>query len=120
LVHESFRSLSPKQRKVVSILASIPRVADAIDRQHEDCVQSVNLTFKRRAVTFRLRGGGDLLLAKWALAKRSDLFEKIFGKIVIEESTLKRPPPEDLPSGSIRVRCVSNRPSYSQPNRPVM
>jgi exopolyphosphatase/guanosine-5'-triphosphate,3'-diphosphate pyrophosphatase len=91
LVHESFRSLSPKQRNLVSTLASILRVADAIDRQHDDCVQSVNLTFKRQRVTLRLRGGGDLLLAKWALAKRSDLFEKIFGKVVIEEPPVKRP-----------------------------
>jgi len=92
LVHESFRSLSPKQRKIVATLASIIRVADAIDRQHADCVQSVNLTFKRQRVTLRLRGGGDLLLAKWALAKRSDLFEEIFGKVVIEEPPVKRPP----------------------------
>jgi len=91
LVHESFASLSPKQRKVVSTLASILRVADAIDRQHADCVQSVNLTFKRQRVTLRLRGGGDLLLEKWALAKRSELFEKFFGKVVIEEPPVRRP-----------------------------
>jgi exopolyphosphatase / guanosine-5'-triphosphate,3'-diphosphate pyrophosphatase len=91
LEHEQFKSLSPKQRKVVSTLAAILRVADAIDRQHADCVQTVNLTFKRQKVTLRLRGGGDLLLAKWALAKRSDLFEKIFGEVVIEEPPLRRP-----------------------------
>jgi hypothetical protein len=61
-------------------------------------VQSVNLTFKRQRVTLRLRGGGDLLLAKWALAKRSDLFEEIFGKITIEESSVKRPARRRRPS----------------------
>ena len=91
LDHEPFRALSPKQRNLVSTLAAILRVADAIDRQHADCVQTVNLTFKRQRVTLRLRGGGDLLLAKWALAKRSDLFEKIFGKVVIEEPPARRP-----------------------------
>jgi len=39
-----------------------------------------------------------LLLAKWALAKRSDLFEKIFGKLSIEESTIKRPTRRRRPS----------------------
>jgi len=85
LDHEPFRLLSPKHRRVVSILAAILRVADAIDRQHADCVQTVNLTFKGQKVIFRLRGNGDLLLAKWALAKRSELFEKYFGKVVIEK-----------------------------------
>jgi exopolyphosphatase/guanosine-5'-triphosphate,3'-diphosphate pyrophosphatase len=90
LDHEPFRLLSLKNRRVVSILAAILRVADAIDRQHADCVQTVNLTFKRQKVVFRLRGKGDLLLAKWALAKRCDLFQEIFGKVVIEEMSLDR------------------------------
>ena len=90
LVHLPFRSLSPKQRKLVTTLASILRVADAIDRQHADCVQYVNLTFKRQRVTLRLRGGGDLLMAKWALEKRSDLFEEIFGKLIVEDPPVPR------------------------------
>jgi exopolyphosphatase/guanosine-5'-triphosphate,3'-diphosphate pyrophosphatase len=91
LEHEPFRSLSPKQRKLVSTLAAILRIADAVDRQHADCVQTVNLTFDRQECMLRLHGKGDLLLAKWALAKRSDLFEEIFGKLVIEESPRRRP-----------------------------
>jgi hypothetical protein len=66
-------------------LAAILRVADAIDCQHADCIQTVNLTFKRNGVIFRLRGRGDLLMAKWALAKRADLFEELFGTLVVEE-----------------------------------
>jgi exopolyphosphatase/guanosine-5'-triphosphate,3'-diphosphate pyrophosphatase len=85
LDHEPFRILSPKQRRQVSALAAILRVADAIDCQHADCIQTVNLTFKRNGVIFRLRGRGDLLMAKWALAKRADLFEELFGTLVVEE-----------------------------------
>jgi hypothetical protein len=66
-------------------------MADAIDRQHADCVQTVNLIFNKQACTLRLHGKGDLLLAKWALAKRSDLFEEIFGKLMIEEPAASRP-----------------------------
>ena len=91
LEHESFRSLAPRQRRLVCTLAAILRMADAIDRQHADCVQTVNLIFNRRGCTLRLHGKGDLLLAKWALAKRSDLFEEIFGKLVIEEPPAHRP-----------------------------
>jgi len=92
LEHEPFRMLSLKHRKIVSILAAILRVADAIDRQHGNCVQNVNLTFKGQKIVFRLRGKGDLLLAKWALAKRCDLFEKHFGRVVIKEVRRTAPP----------------------------
>ena len=85
LEHEPFRRLSPRQRKLVSTLAAILRVADATDRQHDDCVQSVNVIFTKQRARLRLQGKGDLLLAKWALEKRRDLFEKVFGKLVIEE-----------------------------------
>jgi exopolyphosphatase / guanosine-5'-triphosphate,3'-diphosphate pyrophosphatase len=90
LEHEPFRILSPKQRKQVSTLAAILRVADAIDCQHADCVQTVNLTFKGHEVIFRMRGKGDLLMAKWALAKRSDLFEEMFGTVIVEEPPARR------------------------------
>ena len=55
-------------------------------------LENVNLTFKGQKIVFRLRGKGDLLLAKWALAKRCDLFEKYFGRVVIKEVRRTAPP----------------------------
>jgi exopolyphosphatase/guanosine-5'-triphosphate,3'-diphosphate pyrophosphatase len=88
--HESFRSLSAKHRALVTTLVSILRVADAADRQHAGCVQSVALSLKRSRVVLRLKGRGDMLLAKWALEKRKDLFEEVFGELVVEEAPLAR------------------------------
>jgi exopolyphosphatase / guanosine-5'-triphosphate,3'-diphosphate pyrophosphatase len=85
LDHESFRSLSAKQRALVTTLVSILRVADAADRQHAESVQSVELTLKRARIVLRLKGKGDMLMAKWALEKRKDLFEEVFGELAIEE-----------------------------------
>jgi len=87
LDHEPFRALSSRQRTLVTTLVAILRVADAIDRQHAACVQNVDLTLKRTRILLRLRGRGDMLLAKWALAKRSHLFEEVFGKLVLEDMT---------------------------------
>jgi exopolyphosphatase/guanosine-5'-triphosphate,3'-diphosphate pyrophosphatase len=94
LDHESFRSLSAKQRALVTTLVSILRVADAVDRQHAGCIQSVSLTLKRSKVILRLKGRGDMLLARWALEKRKDLFEEVFGELVVEET----------PSGRSEIR----------------
>jgi exopolyphosphatase/guanosine-5'-triphosphate,3'-diphosphate pyrophosphatase len=88
--HETFRSLSAKHRALVTTLVSILRVADAADRQHAGCVQSVVLSLKRSRVVLRLKGRGDMLLAKWALEKRKDLFEEVFGELVVEEAPLAR------------------------------
>ena len=90
LNHEPFRTLSAKHRVLVTTLASILRVADAADRQHSSSVQSVELTLKRTRITLELKGRGDMLLAKWALERRKDLFEQVFGRLVVEEPSLSR------------------------------
>jgi len=92
LNHESFSSLSTKQRLLVTTLVSILRVADAADRQHAGSIQSVELTLKRARIILRLKGRGDMLLARWALEKRKDLFEEVFGPLVVEEPTVMRSP----------------------------
>jgi exopolyphosphatase/guanosine-5'-triphosphate,3'-diphosphate pyrophosphatase len=84
--HLPYSSLSPNDRMRVRTLAAILRVADAMDRQHADCVRSVSVACKGSAVKLRLHGSGDLLLARWALAKRSELFESIFGTLTVEEA----------------------------------
>jgi exopolyphosphatase/guanosine-5'-triphosphate,3'-diphosphate pyrophosphatase len=90
LNHDAFRSLSDKQRVIVTTLASILRLADAADRQHAGNVQSVAMTLKRTRTTLQLKGRGDMLLAKWALERRKDLFEEIFGKLVVVEPAIVR------------------------------
>jgi exopolyphosphatase / guanosine-5'-triphosphate,3'-diphosphate pyrophosphatase len=90
LEHLPFKSLPPKQRHRVSTLGAILRVADAIDRQHSNSVSRVGLVFKGPKVLLRLHGKADLLLEKWALSKRKDLFEEIFGRLDIEESLGQR------------------------------
>jgi exopolyphosphatase/guanosine-5'-triphosphate,3'-diphosphate pyrophosphatase len=90
LGHENFRILTPRQRDRVRALAAILRVADAIDRERANRVQSVTLTFRGREIGLHLHGSGDMLLAKWALMKRSDLFEEVFGGISVEEAPVHR------------------------------
>jgi exopolyphosphatase / guanosine-5'-triphosphate,3'-diphosphate pyrophosphatase len=83
--HKNFEELAPKQRTAVLTLAAILRLANALDREHAGNVTGVELTFKRPKFTMKLKGQGEMLLAKWAVATRCDLFEQVFdGKLVVE------------------------------------
>lgn len=79
LQHKNYEHLSPKHRSTVSTLAGILRVANALDREHTGNVRALDVTFKKPKFLMRLKGEGDMMLAKWALAKRCDLFEEVFG-----------------------------------------
>ena len=76
--HEHYRVLPARDRVTVSKLAGILRLADALDYEHAGKVHDVEVLVDSREVTLRLRGEGDLMLEKWALAKKADLFESVF------------------------------------------
>lgn len=85
LQHKNFEQLSSKQRGIVATLAAILRVANALDREHTGNVRAIDFTFKKPKFIVKLKGEGDMLLAKWVLAQRCDLFEEVFGGRMIVE-----------------------------------
>jgi exopolyphosphatase / guanosine-5'-triphosphate,3'-diphosphate pyrophosphatase len=86
LQHESFKILSARDRVVVSKLSAILRLADALDTEHAGKVTDITMEYDRPRLLLKLHGQGDLLLEKWALAKRTPIFEEVFGvKVAIAD-----------------------------------
>ncbi|MDH4069713.1 MAG: Ppx/GppA family phosphatase [Ignavibacteria bacterium] len=84
--HEQYRVLSPKDRVVVSKLAGLLRLADAMDNEHSARVTDFDVQLRKPKLTLTLKGEGDLLLERWSLAKKSDLFTEIFStKVVVSD-----------------------------------
>jgi exopolyphosphatase / guanosine-5'-triphosphate,3'-diphosphate pyrophosphatase len=80
--HDAYRVLSTKERVLVSKLAAILRLADAMDTEHASRVKSFSVEFKKPNLHFSLQGDGDLLLEKWALMKKAEMFEEVYGVTV--------------------------------------
>jgi exopolyphosphatase/guanosine-5'-triphosphate,3'-diphosphate pyrophosphatase len=78
-VHENYRALAPRRRMQVARLAALLRLADAMDHEHESRVRGFTVTVQKPRVHLRLHGRGDLLLERWSLRKKRDLFEKTYG-----------------------------------------
>ncbi len=77
--HQEYMRLPPEERVRVDRLAALLRLADSLDRQHLQLVHDVAVSVNGVAVTLTLEGEGDLLLERWALSKKKDLFEDTFG-----------------------------------------
>lgn len=77
--HEPYRILQPRDRLLVTKLAAILRIADALDAEHAGKVGDIRVEFKRPYLHLRLRGDGDLLLEKWAVGRKAALFEEVYG-----------------------------------------
>src|SRR5438094_3012249 len=58
--HEPYEAMAPKHRLMISKLAAILRLADALDHEHASTVDAVEVDYKRPRFLFRLKGKGDM------------------------------------------------------------
>ena len=74
--HPGYRDLDKEARGKVRGLAGILRIADALDREHKQKIESVRAAMDRQAgrVTLFLRGEGDRELEEWAVRAKGSLW----------------------------------------------
>ncbi len=85
--HEAYSRLRRRDRSSVERLASLLRLADALDRQHAGLVRTISVRFAENRVELlpRLAPGqhSQLTLERQAVAEKSELFQQLFGKEVV-------------------------------------
>jgi exopolyphosphatase/guanosine-5'-triphosphate,3'-diphosphate pyrophosphatase len=74
--HPNFRELTKEARGKVRGLAAILRLADALDREHKQKIESVRAAVDRGAsqVTLFLRGADDRELEEWTVGSKATLW----------------------------------------------
>ncbi len=77
--HDSFQRLSPPERERVVKMSGLLRIADALDREHIQAVESVRARVRKGELVLEAESSGDLLLERWALREKAGLFAKTFG-----------------------------------------
>jgi exopolyphosphatase/guanosine-5'-triphosphate,3'-diphosphate pyrophosphatase len=77
--HLDFWALPQSSRVAVSKIAAILRVADALDRNHNQEIVSVRAVPGENEVVLEVESRGDMLVDQWALESKADLFREVFG-----------------------------------------
>lgn len=80
--HVEYASLSQNERLIVSKLAAILRVADALDQNHMQQIGDVAFRRERGCLVVLVRGVQDLSLERLALRQKGELFKDIYGMTV--------------------------------------
>ena len=89
--HVAYISLDRDERMVVSKLAAILRVANALDKDHLQKVMDLKIGREGDQIVLSAENVSDLAMGRLALASRSDFFTEIFGKKVILREAAKTP-----------------------------
>jgi len=83
LRHPEFESLSEAERAQVLRVASVLRIADSLDREHLQKVRDVRMSLEENGeILLEFFGDGDLLIERWAVQRKMDLFRQAFHRRV--------------------------------------
>jgi exopolyphosphatase / guanosine-5'-triphosphate,3'-diphosphate pyrophosphatase len=81
--HAGLESLSAEQERALPMLIPLLRLADALDRSHEQRVSAIDLGIEAGRVTLGIGGAGDLDLEHWAAERVEDLFKATYGATLV-------------------------------------
>lgn len=77
--HENFRILYPKERKIITQLASILRIADALDREHGKGQMPIEIDITGNKLLITLPPAKDRSFYRWTMSSKGDLFSETYG-----------------------------------------
>lgn len=77
--HESYRSLDERDRLMVSKLAAILKMAEALDLSHSQKITKIEANTAGREILFRLTVDQDATLELWNFENAGKFFEEVMG-----------------------------------------
>ena len=81
--HIEYISLPRERRTVVSKLAAILRVADALDKGHMQRIEKVKVEIKGDELLMHNSHTGDISIERYGLARKVNMMEEVFGLKVV-------------------------------------
>jgi len=77
--HLQFQNLPPSNQRLILRLVPLLRLADALDRSHDQRVDGLAVDLQPDRVTIALRSAADTNLELWAGEKAGAAFQQVFG-----------------------------------------
>lgn len=76
--HGDFMALPAENRRSITLLTPLLRIADALDRSREQRVDEIECTLGDGGVTLKLKANQDTGLEKWAVESAAPAFRQVF------------------------------------------
>ena len=76
--HSPFQSVDPDSRRAITFLTPLLRIADSLDRSHEQRVSEMQVQIRNGSVTLGLETKDDADLEMWAVERVADAFRETY------------------------------------------
>lgn len=82
-MHSAYQSLSPEDKRVLTLLIPLLRLADNLERSHEQRIQSVDCRLNGTGeVMLLVHSSGNIDLEQWAAERAADVFRQTYNRPV--------------------------------------
>jgi exopolyphosphatase/guanosine-5'-triphosphate,3'-diphosphate pyrophosphatase len=81
-VHGAYQSLAPEERRMLLMTIPLLRLADNLDRGHEQRVSGVECRLRDGEVTVEVRARGDIDLEQWGAERAGDAFRQVYNRTI--------------------------------------
>ena len=76
--HTPFQSFDSDSRRAITLLTPLLRIADSLDRSHEQRITDLHVQVKNGSVTVALESNADPDLEIWAVERIADTFRETY------------------------------------------
>ena len=77
--HDNYTSLNREDQIMVSKLAAILKIANALNISDKISIQQIDLEITPTEIVFKVKSKGDFLLETWSFSAHVDFFEEVYG-----------------------------------------
>jgi exopolyphosphatase/guanosine-5'-triphosphate,3'-diphosphate pyrophosphatase len=78
--HDAFNELNGDSRKAITLMAPLLRIADSLDRSHEQRVEHLACQVKNGSVVVQIQAKADTDLELWAGERAADVFREVYDR----------------------------------------
>jgi exopolyphosphatase/guanosine-5'-triphosphate,3'-diphosphate pyrophosphatase len=81
--HANLDALNGDERRALILLIPLLRIADSLDRSHEERVETLECHVRDGQVLMRLGSKSDIDLEQWAAERSADAFRLVYGREIV-------------------------------------
>jgi exopolyphosphatase/guanosine-5'-triphosphate,3'-diphosphate pyrophosphatase len=81
--HVNLDSLNSEERRALILLTPLLRIADNLDRSHEERVENLECFVRDGQVVLRVGSKKDIDLEQWAVERSAEVFREVYGREIV-------------------------------------
>jgi exopolyphosphatase/guanosine-5'-triphosphate,3'-diphosphate pyrophosphatase len=81
-MHSSYQALTADEKRQLTLMIPILRLADNLVRSHEQRIESLDCRLQNGEVVLQVRSRGDIDLEQWGAERAAEAFQQVYNKPV--------------------------------------